>query len=151
MGKEFKSKCPLDNNVVEDVVVAAAAEEAEGAVGIADPSVVVVVTVVAVDAEAAPEAVAGNVVVLDDLPLTDQCPGVAVGQLPHQEDEGLAQLLVRIKAEAEVNLNTLVFSFGMPSAFSHVLSCSRSVLPLLLCITYIPCFDSTVYNPPSFE
>ena len=49
--KEFKSKCPLDNNVVEDVVVAAAAVEAEVAVGIADPSVVVVVTVVAVDAE----------------------------------------------------------------------------------------------------
>ena len=71
---------------------------------------------------AAPEAVAGNVVVLDDLPLTDQCRGVAVGQLPHPEDEGLAQPLVRIKAEAEVNLKTILwfFSFGMPSAFSHV-------------------------------
>ena len=55
---------------------------------------------------------------LDDPPLTDQCRGVAAGQLPHPEDEGLAQPLVRIKAE--VNLNTLVFSFCMPSAFSHV-------------------------------
>ena len=71
---------------------------------------------------AAPEAVAGNVVGLDDLPLTDQCRGVAVGQLPHPEDEGLAQPLVRIKVEAEVNLKTILwfFSFGMPSAFSHV-------------------------------
>ena len=52
--KEFKSKCPLDNNEVEDVVVvaaAAAAEVAGGVVGIADPSVVVVGIVVAVDAE----------------------------------------------------------------------------------------------------
>ena len=54
--KEYKSKCPLDNNEVEDAVavaVAAAAvvAEAEVVVGIADPSVVVVVTVVAVDAE----------------------------------------------------------------------------------------------------
>ena len=71
---------------------------------------------------AAPEAVAGNVVGLDDPPLTDQCRGVAVGQLPHPEDEGLAQPLVRIKTEAEVNLKTILwfFSFGMPSAFSHV-------------------------------
>ena len=71
---------------------------------------------------AAPEAVAGNVVGLDDLPLTDQCRGVAVGQLPHPEDEGLAQPLVRIKVEAEVNLKTILwfFSSGMPCAFSHV-------------------------------
>ena len=71
---------------------------------------------------AAPEAVAGNVVGPDDPPLTDQCRGVAVGQLPHQEGEGLAQPLVRIKVEAEVNLKTILwfFSFGMPSAFSHV-------------------------------
>merc|ERR1712008_185429 len=90
VGKEFKSKCPLDNNEVEDVAVVA-----EVVVGIADPSVVVVEIVVAVDAEAAPEAVAGNVVVPDVLPLIDQCRGVAVGQLPHLKD-------------AEVNLNTLV-------------------------------------------
>ena len=44
-------KCPLDNNEVEDVVAAAVVAEAEVAVGIADPSVVDVVTVVAVDAE----------------------------------------------------------------------------------------------------
>ena len=69
-----------------------------------------------------PEAVAGNVVVLDGLLLIDQCRGVVVG-LPHLEDEGLAQPLVRIKAEAGDNLNT----FFLP-----------------LCITYIPCFDSTV-------
>ena len=76
------------------------------------------------------EAVAGNVyirrrsnvVVQDGLLLIDQCQGVVVG-LPHLEDEGLAQPLVRIKAEAEVNLNT----FFLP-----------------LCITYIPSFDSTV-------
>ena len=53
--KEYKSKCPLDNNEVEDVVAVAVAAavvaEAEVVVGIADPSVVVVVTVVAVDAE----------------------------------------------------------------------------------------------------
>jgi hypothetical protein len=53
--KEYKSKCPLDNNEVEDAVAAAVAAavvaEAEVVVGIADPSVVVVVTVVAVDAE----------------------------------------------------------------------------------------------------
>ena len=49
--KEYKSKCPLDNNEVEDVVAAAVVAEAEVVVGIADPSVVVVVTVVAVDAE----------------------------------------------------------------------------------------------------
>ena len=53
--KEYKSKCPLDNNEVEDAVAVAAAAavvaEAEVVVGIADPSVVVVVTVVAVDAE----------------------------------------------------------------------------------------------------
>jgi len=112
VGKEFKSKCPLDNNEVEDVVVVAAAEAvvAEAVAEIADPSVVVVGIVVAVDAEAAPEAVAGNVVVPDVLPLIDQCRGVAVGQLPHlKDDEGLAQPLVRIKADAEVNLNTLVF------------------------------------------
>lgn len=109
VGKEFKLKCPLDNNEVEDVVAAAVVAAAEVAVGIADPSVVDVVTVVAVDAEAAPEAVAGNVVGLDDLPLTDQCRGVAVGQLPHPEDEGLAQPLVRIKTEAEVNLKTILW------------------------------------------
>ena len=44
-------KCPLDNNEVEDVVAAAVVAEAEVAVGIADPSVVDEVTVVAVDAE----------------------------------------------------------------------------------------------------
>jgi hypothetical protein len=53
--KEYKSKCPLDNNEVEDAVAVAVAAavvaEAEVVVGIADPSVVVVVTVVAVDAE----------------------------------------------------------------------------------------------------
>ena len=51
--KEFKSKCPLDNNGVEDVVVVAAAEAvvAEAVAEIADPSVVVVGIVVAVDAE----------------------------------------------------------------------------------------------------
>ena len=50
----------------------------------------------------------------------DQCQGVEVG-LPHLEDEGLAQHLIRIKAE--VNLNTFFLPF---------------------CITYISCFDSTV-------
>ena len=49
--KEFKLKCPLDNNEVEDVEAAAVVAEAEVVVGIADPSVVDVVTVVAVDAE----------------------------------------------------------------------------------------------------
>ena len=44
-------KCPLDNNEVEDVEAAAVVAEAEVVVGIADPSVVDVVTVVAVDAE----------------------------------------------------------------------------------------------------
>ena len=84
-----------------------------------------------------PEAVAGIVVVLDGLLLIDQCRGVEVHVttkeqmnvkygntgLPHLEDEGLAQPLVRIKTEAEVNLNTFFLS---------------------LCISYIPCFDSTV-------
>ena len=96
MGKEFKSKCPLDNNEVEDVA-AEVAEAAEVVAKIADPSVVVVV---AVAEEAAPEVAAGNVVVLDGLHLIDQCLKVAVGQLPHLEDEGLAQPLVRIKVEA---------------------------------------------------
>ena len=49
--KEFKLKCPLDSNEVEDVEAAAVVAEAEVVVGIADPSVVDVVTVVAVDAE----------------------------------------------------------------------------------------------------
>ena len=77
---------------------------------------------------AAPEAVAGNVVVLDDLPLTDQCRGVAVGQLPHPEGEGLAQPLVRIKAEAEVNLKTILwfFFFWHAKCILSCLSCSRS-------------------------
>jgi len=101
VGKEFKSKCPLDNNEVEDVAAAAAVEVAEAAevvAKIADPSVVVVV---AVTEEAAPEAAAGNVVpVLDGLPLIDQCLKVAVGQPAHLEEEGLAQPLVRIRAEA---------------------------------------------------
>ena len=44
-------KCPLDSNEVEDVEAAAVVAEAEVVVGIADPSVVDVVTVVAVDAE----------------------------------------------------------------------------------------------------
>jgi len=94
--------------------------EIEAIAEIADLLEVVVVD--SVGAKAAPEAVAGNVVGLDDPPLTDQCRGVAVGQLPHPEDEGLAQPLVRIKTEAEVNLKTILwfFSFGMPSAFSHV-------------------------------
>lgn len=100
------------------VAIEAIAEIAE----IADLLAVVVVDSVGAKAKAAPEAVAGNVVGLDDPPLTDQCRGVAVGQLPHPEDEGLAQPLVRIKTEAEVNLKTILwfFSFGMPSAFSHV-------------------------------
>ena len=108
MGKEFKSKCPLDNNEVEDVAeVAAEAVEAAEVAMIADPLVVVVV---AVAEEAAPEAAAGNEVedvaedvaevVLDVLPLIGQCQRVAVGRLPHPEDEGLAQPLVRIKVEA---------------------------------------------------
>merc|ERR1711934_1140548 len=94
----------------------------------ADPSVVDVVTVVAVDAEAAPEAVAGNVVGLDDLPLTDQCRGVAVDQLHHPEDEGLAQPLVRIKTEAEVNLKTILWFlfFWHAKCILSCLSCSRS-------------------------
>lgn len=84
--------------------------EIEAIAEIADLLEVVVVDSVEVKAKAAPEAVAGNVVVLDVLPLIDQCRGVAVGQLPHpKDDEGLAQPLVRIKADAEVNLNTLVF------------------------------------------
>ena len=46
-----------------------------------------------------PEAVAGNVVVLDGLLLIqDQCRGVVVG-LPHLEDEGLAHPLVRTEPE----------------------------------------------------
>ena len=98
MGKEFKSKCPLDNNEVEDVAAAVeVVEAAEVVVKIADPSVVVVV---AVAEEAAPEVAVGNVVLLDGLHLIDQCLKVAVGQLPHLEDEGLAQPLVRIKVEA---------------------------------------------------
>ena len=78
-----------------------------------------------------PEAVAGNVVVLDGLLLIqDQCRGVVVG-LPHLEDEGLAHPLVRIKAEAGVNLNTIF---------------------LPLCIINIPCFDySTVQKVSTFE
>ena len=52
-----------------------------------------------------PEAVAENVVVLDGLLLIDQFQGVEVG-LTHPEEEDLAQPLVWIKAEVEVNLNT---------------------------------------------
>ena len=97
MGKEFKSKCPLDNNEVEDVAAVEVAEAAEVVAKIADPSVVVV----AEEAAPVPEAAAGNVVpVLEGLPLIDQCLKVAVGQLPRLEDEGLAQPLVRIKPEA---------------------------------------------------
>lgn len=142
MGKEFKLKCPLDNNEVEDVVAAAVVAEAAVVVGIADPSVVDVVTVVAVDAEAAPEAVAGNVVGLDDLPLTDQCRGVAVGQLPHPEDEGLAQPLVRIKTEAEVNLKTILwfFFFWHAKCILSCLSCSRSFYHYFVLSTYITVF-----------
>ena len=104
MGKEFKSKCPPDNNEVEDVAAAVAAvevaEAAEVVARIADPSVVVVVAV-AEEAAPVPEAAAGNVVpALDGLPLIDQCLKAAVGQLAHLEDEGLAQPLVRIKEEA---------------------------------------------------
>ena len=104
---------------MEDVAAVEVAEAAEVVAKIADPSVVVV----AEEAAPVPEAAAGNVVpVLEGLPLIDQCLKVAVGQLPHLEDEGLAQPLVRIKTEAEVNLKTILwfFSFGMPSAFSHV-------------------------------
>ena len=77
---------------------------------------------------AAPEAVAGNVVGLDDLPLTDQCRGVAVDQLHHPEDEGLAQPLVRIKTEAEVNLKTILWFlfFWHAKCILSCLSCSRS-------------------------
>ena len=56
------------------------------------------------------KAVAGNVVVLDGLLLIDQRQGVEVG-LPHPEEEGLAQPLVWIKAEVEVNLNTFFCLF----------------------------------------
>merc|ERR550534_3624086 len=64
----------------------------------------------------------------DDPPLTDQCRGVAVGQLPHPEDEGLAQPLVRIKTEAEVNLKTILwfFFFWHAKCILSCLSCSRS-------------------------
>ena len=144
MGKEFKSKCPLDNNEVEDVAAAAAevaVEAAEVVAKIADPSVVVVV---AVTEEAAPEAAAGNVVLaLDGLPLIDQCLKVAVGQPPHLEDEGLAQPLVRIKADAEVNLNTLVFFLLACQVHFPCSSCSRSFHHYFVLHT-LPCLDSTV-------